>query len=288
MAPDDIQMAANAAKAISPLVEKLLEKFSVRRWYDPVHARRMNKVENQNRVADAKTDVEVARIRAEARLIDEQCNIDDTVQVAASMLSVDADVEGMNQDWVNYVVDEVKNVTDDEMRVLWARIIAGEAEDPGRFSRRVLDEVSRLSKEEAKAFTELAGYVWCFPVTVDGKDTNLPILVIDESNTLIALRGKLVRTALVSRFDTGVKYLSGQKGTVLHMHYYSNVCEIKILTDDGVVLNGSGHTFVLSNIGEALFPICGGEPIPGEFERRVEEWSQGKALDVVRVTISAP
>ena len=278
----DEHSAAITAKALSsPAAKALIEKISngVGRLYDPIHARRMNKVESKNRIEEAKTDQEVARITAEGRHVNEQINIDEIAQMAASMLSVQAKPDEIHQDWLNRARDMMKCVEDRDMQGLWAKIVAGEADSPGRFSYRVLEEVSRLSKEKANAFTKLAGYVWCWTYA-DGEVK--PILVIDTSNPLVRdPNGTLIQTSLIRYFANGVQRFSNCQGKVVHLQYFGSRCQLKILTDDGFALNTEDDNFVLSDIGEALFPICGGSPIPGEFETMVEKWSQRDGLAVV-------
>ena len=265
------------AAALSPVAKALIGKMSIGRLYDPIHARRMNKARNKNRVADAKTDLEVAQIRAEERAVDEQCNVDAIVQKAAMIVSHKAKPEEMDQDWINKAIERMKVVTDDDMRNLWAKIIAGKAESPGDFSHRVLEEVSQLSKQEANAFTELAGYVWCvrFAGEVD------PVLVIDKSNHLVIHpNGALMRTALVKFFANGTTSYHDSRDRVLDLHYYGRSVQLRLKTNEGVRFCGRDR-FILTHIGKTLFPISGGVPIPGEFEKRIEDWAQRDEVEIV-------
>ena len=51
-------------------------------------------------------------------------------------------------------------VSDNEMQELWSRVLAGEANDPGTYSKRTVNFLSDLDKGEAALFTKLCGFVW--------------------------------------------------------------------------------------------------------------------------------
>lgn len=278
MEEQSVEMATKALS--SPAAQTLVERISngIARLYDPIYARKMNKVENRNRIENAKTDLEVARIMAEERRVSEQINIDQIAQSAASMLSDHAKPGEIDQDWINKVRDKMKSIEDGEMQNLWAKIIAGEADRPGTFSYRVLEEVALLSKAEAHAFTELAGHVWCLRYA--GGEVE-PILVVDSSNRLLSPGGVLIQTALIDHFSLGVSMFSNHKGEILDLYYYGSRCQLKLLTGNATTLSGKNDRFVLSAIGKALFGICGGEPILGNFDTMVERWSQRREFDVV-------
>lgn len=114
---------ADAVRAWAPAGKSLIEKFSIGRLYDPIHARRMNKVRCKNYLQNVKTNLEVAQIKAQEKAINEQVNIDIVVQMAASMLTDSAKPEAIEQDWINLVCDKMRLVEDDNMRRLWAKLI---------------------------------------------------------------------------------------------------------------------------------------------------------------------
>ena len=45
-------------------------------------------------------------------------------------------------------------------RTWWARLVAGEIQQPGTFSLRTMAVMDTLSTKEARLFTRLCGYVW--------------------------------------------------------------------------------------------------------------------------------
>lgn len=65
--------------------------------------------------------------------------------------------EPLDFDWLMRFYDTVNSVTDDDMRNLWASILAGETVSPGRFSLRTLETIRNLLPTEADLFQKLAG-----------------------------------------------------------------------------------------------------------------------------------
>ncbi|WP_308698356.1 DUF2806 domain-containing protein [uncultured Thomasclavelia sp.] len=58
-------------------------------------------------------------------------------------------------DWFFRFFDAASNVTDEQMKDLWARILAGEITHPGTFSFRTIETLHNLSRSEAEIFAEI-------------------------------------------------------------------------------------------------------------------------------------
>jgi len=97
------------------------------------------------------------------RELERAINIRETIAMAeeeaASVADQNVSDEPVNSDWFARWRVNAEEVHDDEMRRLWARILAGEAEKPGRFSLHTLDFMRRLSKEDAHLIERLAPFV---------------------------------------------------------------------------------------------------------------------------------
>ena len=98
----------------------------------------------------------LARIAAEAQRTQER--LDDIGCKALAQFSADARPQDVDEDWVERFVSHARMVGDPEMRTLWARILAGEVNKPGSYSRRTLSTLSDLTKGEAEIFTQLCGF----------------------------------------------------------------------------------------------------------------------------------
>lgn len=142
------------------------------------------------RVERAKTDVETERIRAVAhaeadaaviraegeiqitelhrravqRAIQEdaehQFNMEGILGKAIPQLEPTADPEKVENDWYANFYSKCRITSDDEMQEVWARILAGQANNPGAFSRKTVNLVADLDKRDAELFTDLCRFVW--------------------------------------------------------------------------------------------------------------------------------
>src|SRR5262249_35275112 len=110
----------------------------------------------------------IARIAEEAQRTQER--LDDIGLKALPQFSPDARPQDIRDDWMETFVNHARMTTDQEMRTLWARILAGQATKPGSFSKRTLGLLSDLEKSEAELFTALCTF------TVLGPGINVPVV----------------------------------------------------------------------------------------------------------------
>ena len=87
-------------------------------------------------------------------------NISSVVESAAEELG-DQEVPDHepDHDWTARFFDCVQDVSSEHMQKLWAKVLSGEVESPGRTSLRTLDTLRNMAKRDAELFDEFAGYV---------------------------------------------------------------------------------------------------------------------------------
>jgi hypothetical protein len=135
----------------------------------PWHIKRVAKAEAEAKKIAAIADIEISEIqqRAIKRMVLEeeknQENIEAITSKAIPHLSADAKPEELDQDFVRYLFEKARLVSDEEMQGIWAKILAGEANKAGSFSRRTMELVSHLSTEEAERFTRFCRQAWRCP-----------------------------------------------------------------------------------------------------------------------------
>ena len=82
-----------------------------------------------------------------------QANIVSVVQEAAAELGgKEVPDREPDPDWTARFFDGVKDVSSEDMRKIWTRILAGEIESPGRTALRTLDVLRNMTREEAEIF----------------------------------------------------------------------------------------------------------------------------------------
>ena len=62
-------------------------------------------------------------------------------------------------DWTARFFDCVQDVSSEDMQRIWAKILAGEVESPGRTSLRTLDTLRNMTKTDAAMFSDLCNFV---------------------------------------------------------------------------------------------------------------------------------
>lgn len=90
------------------------------------------------------------------KTIKEYINQNDIVQKAIPMLYGEDHAQEIEDDWIASYMDKAKLISDEDVQLLWAKILAGEAEKPGSYSLRTLDTLKNISKKEVEIFQKAA------------------------------------------------------------------------------------------------------------------------------------
>ncbi len=97
--------------------------------------------------------------RALQRFIEEegkrQRNIEEIASQALPQLTTDAKPDKVDDDWMVNFFDKCRLISDKEMQSLWSRILAGEANEPGSYSKRTINFLNDLDKTDAEMFANL-------------------------------------------------------------------------------------------------------------------------------------
>lgn len=273
------------ASGLTELANTLMNKISnaIGRHFDPRQAVRMAEAEAQadriRRVSEAETDNEVAELRQRAahRFLNEemtkQLNMESITEKAMPHLNDDANPDGMENDWITNFFDKCRTVSDDDMQELWARILAGEANNPGAFSRRTVNLVSDLDKRDADMFRNLCGFVW----HIGG----LNPLVFDVQHEIYNRNGidfdSVIQLETLGLVQDG-SALGFQRNNLpktARVYYYGNPVVLAMPMESDNKL-GVGNV-LLTQAGQELAPICGARPIDGFFEYVYDRWA-GESL----------
>lgn len=153
-------------KAISKVGVKLIDKISagIGGLYAPVGVVRMAKAKAEAKVIAAQADDRAFALqqRTIARVVSEevrrQVNIEQIAEEAIKHLKEDAEPDAIDDDWMANFFDKAKLVSDSEMRELWSRILAAEANQPTSFSRRTVNLMADFDKADARAFAALCAF----------------------------------------------------------------------------------------------------------------------------------
>jgi len=152
------------SKPATVLVEKIAD--AVTGLFRPKQIVRVAKAEVEAKVIHAKADLQISELqrRALGRLIEEearkQLNMEQITQKALPQLVDRARPKDISNDWLTNFFDKCRNILEEEMQALWARVLAGEANKPGSYSKRTVNFLTTLDREEAELFTLFTSLLW--------------------------------------------------------------------------------------------------------------------------------
>ena len=258
-------------KPFDTLVKKIAD--GVGALYEPRRIKNVAKAEAEAEKIKAASDIEITdlHIRAEQRRIKEEArhqkNMEDITAKAGPHLNEDANPDAMDDDWVANLFDKCRIVSDDEMQSLWARVLAGEANTPGTYSKRTVNLLSDLDKSDADLFTQLCGFGWMigdfvplvFYVQADIYNRNG--INFDTLNHLESIG--------LIRF-TGIGEVAREVPKRFTVSYYDQSLPLE-KPEDHTLLFKMGQV-LLTKMGQELAPICGSTPVEGFYEYVKEQW----------------
>lgn len=87
-------------------------------------------------------------------------NIENVVREAANTLADKkiADHEP-DPDWTARFFDYAQDISSEDMQKIWAKILAGEVECPGKTSLRMMETLRNMTRKDAGLFEEISGFV---------------------------------------------------------------------------------------------------------------------------------
>jgi hypothetical protein len=265
------------AKPATVLIDKISDAIGV--VWEPHQIKRVAKAEAEVELIKAETQTQLSDIRGRAfrRLAHEeskkQKNIEDITQRALPDLKEDAEPHKLEDDWLVYFFDRCRLVSDQEMQRLWSRVLAGEANSPGAFSKRTLKFLSDLERADADSFTRLCGFAWV--IGSDQPASHQPLIydvndkIYRQQGLTFSLLNHLAAIGLI-HFQAGPVSYSGVVSKEWVTSYYDKYVRLKMPKEsDNPMVFG---TVLLTQVGQELFPICGSQPVDGFFEYIVEKW----------------
>ena len=273
---------AAAGVALSKPASTLIEKASdaVGGLCAPWQIKRVRRAEAKGEVAaaliKATADIEIADLhqRAVRRSIweeaQQQKNMEDILTKAVPQLNEKAKPESMGNDWIVNFFDKSRIVSDDAMRGLWSRVLAGEANAPGSYSKRTVNFLSDLDKSEADLFTKLCGFGWMVG--------EIKLLVFDETAGIYNQNG--VDFASLSHLDSiGLVQFEGLAGFAnqhlpkrFTVAYYGRRLTLEMPKDSDNRL--SLGKAILTRTGKELAPISGSKSVEGFWEYVRDRWKE--------------
>ena len=179
MTENPLAKLGNLTKPATVLIEKISDALGG--IFKPYQIVRVVKAEAEAERIRAESQIQVTDIHRRAMhrfLVEEakrQSNIENITQKALPHLKEDSSPQNVEDDWITNFFDKCRIISDDDMQKLWSRVLAGEANSPGAFSRRTVNLLADLDKDDAELFMRLCSFGWMIgddivPLVYDVRD----------------------------------------------------------------------------------------------------------------------
>lgn len=269
----DIKDLGGISEPAKALIEKCSDALGA--VAHPYQIVRVANADAKASVIKARADVEVAKIKAEGdieilaveeralqRLVYEegkkQQNIESIVAKALPQVSESAAPQQIDEDWLSNFFDKCRLISDEEMQCLWAQILANEANTQSSFSKKTVNTLQSLEKQDALAFQTLCR----FCVDIDGKKfpiiNNLNDEIYTENDFSMEKLNDLQSLGLV--VTSGWSFAVPVKTDHAIVRYHSDAMKVVPRTEDPSI--GIGRA-MLTTIGEELFNVFEVIPVDG-------------------------
>ena len=277
MSDDKSISLVNLGKLSKP-ADTLIKKVSsaVGGIFEPWQIKRVAKAKAEASLIKAKSELEITDLhrRAMHRFVEEEANRQENMEAitekAIPQLEDGSDPSRMEDDWVTNFFDKSRIVSDSDMQELWARVLAGEANSPGTYSKRTVNFLGDLDKKDAELFSALCSFGWFVgnftPLVFDSrasiyneKNLNFSTLTHLDSIGLVQFNNftEFSRTGLPKTFT--VSYC-GEPLTLTMPNEKDNKLSI------GRVL--------LTQVGFELASVCQAPNVEGFFAYVKEKWNK--------------
>jgi Protein of unknown function (DUF2806) len=265
----------------------LIEKISdaVGGIFKPYQIIRLAKAEAEANRIQTESQIEVTDLhrRAMHRFLEEeakkQSNMEAIIKNALPLLEDKSAPQNVADDWITNFFDKSRIVSDKDMQQLWSRLLAGEANAPGAFSKRTVNLLADLDKGDAELFMRLCGFNWMIeglsPLVFDvqGDIYNRNDITFDTLSHLESLG--------LIQFNNLTGFSRVQLPKTITAFYYGRSANLTFPAD----VNNSLHIgrVFLARAGLQLASVCGSSPIEGFFDFVYERWA-GQSLVPKRET----
>ena len=270
MDPEEAKALAAAAKHAAEQAAEGLRGF-----FKPWQIVRLAKAKAEAALIRAQSEIDVEDLhrradqRRAAEDVVQQLNMEQIIDKAALQLTDGADGERVDRDWTANFFDKARNVSNDDMQSLWARVLAGEVNAPGTFSRRTINAIADLDRRDCEMFTKACGFL---------VDFGGPALLIHDINDPLYTQCG-IEYGMVSHLDN-----------IGLLDFHSNgqfTLTIPPGEDTATYFGTSFHMTIpqeplnvvsmgrvrLTEMGRELAAIAGGQSVPGFADYLRQRWA---------------
>ncbi len=294
------QSAGNQIAKRLPFIERLLEPQMIRRD-SKAQADAIRRERQAETDAEVEHTLKMAASSYAGSLVEkgkwtpqqarEFVNYGTIVGKATPLVHPDVDPTKLNDDWIAFFRQRASSFSNDDMQDAFARLLAGEANNPGSFSRATVDTMARMEQIHGQSLQKLRSFsairrIGRSGIFLGGGDPDFIPLIFDYENRCYLDRG-LNYGALAELESLGIVITSATDFVMTDE--FDNAFEFsdaRILVAHGVVPTDriSVGKVRLTFIGQQLMNLC--EPKTSqEFSKFVVNvWSK-RGIEVTKFPI---
>lgn len=262
------------SKPVNTLIEKVGVATGV--WFEPHRIKRKAKAEADAKIiaVQAKIEADELQRRALYRLASEEAkkqeNIERVMEGAFDQVTDNAKPESVDEDWISNFIDKVKTISSEDAQQIWSKILAGETNNPGSFSKRAINVLHELDRKDANLFNEFCRYVWLIGAFFP--------LIYDEKNDIYTKNGINFDTLNHLEALGLIKFggITGFSRENLPQKIATMYCRKPLLLDLGdnkprVIDIGKA---ILTQVGQELFTLSNAPAVDGFYDYVADRWKQ--------------
>jgi hypothetical protein len=197
-----------------------------------------------------------------------QSNIESITSKSFPLLDAESKPEEIEDDWITNFFDKCRLISDDEMQIIWSKILAGESNSPGKFSKRTIEFLSSMDKYDAELFSKLCSFNFDIdeltPLIYDFNNK-----IYDDNGINFSMLSHLESIGLI-RFDHFSGYqIIGLEQKCCFKYFKENIW-VEFPKPDNNGLN-SGEV-IFTQVGIQLAKVCESTPIDRYRNYIKEKW----------------
>ena len=246
-------------------------------FFKPYQIEQVAKAEAKAALIRTEAEIAIAdlKLRALSRFSAEetrkQLNMENITRKAFSHLDDAASPGDMEDDWITNFFDKSGIVSEEEMQEVWARILAGEANMPGSFSRQTINILSDLDKDDAEHFNSICSNTWY----INGEETVVIFpdeSTYDEMGLTSEVLDDLESLGLIIVSISDLKITAYSEPHTVDATYFSRRARIALPGIGEDMFTMSSGRVLLTRAGHQLASICETAPAEGVYEYVCARW----------------
>ena len=269
-----IKVDAKISEPATVLIQKIAD--AVGGYFKPYQIRRVAKAEAEAEIIKEQAQIKITSLqrRALARFVSEEAkkqdNIESITEKAIPQLNDSSNPQNMEDDWITNFFDKCRIVSDEEMQLLWAKVLAGEANSPGTYSKRTVNSLGSLDKRDAQLFTNLCSFVVIIeeatPLIYDAQAS-----IYNDRQINFETLTHLDDIGLIS-FAPVAGYIRTELPQHVDIYYYGTALKVECKNPKNNEIKIGNVLF--TNVGKQLMRICSSKPIDGFLDYVIGRLSQ--------------